>query len=159
MMRFMIFPCPLQAVLETVARITHDKSKKNDTHEAKYAKQIELGLCKVLLNVLVGQFIEFSCSGTRAFQLQDVFNLENEGSDDDTTLIDKKVCLLISDGLTIITALDWMPDTQRLLLPGSYCLNFYFDFFFPNLPSIPHGRTTCSLCPIENQNILCFKQI
>ncbi|RWR87475.1 K+ efflux antiporter 5 isoform X1 [Cinnamomum micranthum f. kanehirae] len=52
-----------QAVLETVARITHDKSKKNDTHEA---------------------------NGTRAFQLQDVFNLENEGSDDDTTLIDKK---------------------------------------------------------------------
>lgn len=26
----------LQAVLETVAIITHDKSKKNDTQEAKY---------------------------------------------------------------------------------------------------------------------------
>lgn len=26
----------LQAVLETVAKITHDKSKKNDTQEAKY---------------------------------------------------------------------------------------------------------------------------
>lgn len=52
-----------QAVLETVAKITHEKSKKNDTPEA---------------------------NGTRSFQLQDVFSLENEGSDDMTTLIDKK---------------------------------------------------------------------
>lgn len=27
--------CVLQAVLETVAKITHDKPKKNDTQEAK----------------------------------------------------------------------------------------------------------------------------
>ncbi|PIA49852.1 hypothetical protein AQUCO_01300536v1 [Aquilegia coerulea] len=52
-----------QAVLETVAKITHEKSKKNDTKEA---------------------------NGTRAFQFQDVFSLENEDSDDMTTLIDKK---------------------------------------------------------------------
>lgn len=31
------------------------------------------------------------CSDTRSFKLQDVFSLENEGSDDVTTLIDKKV--------------------------------------------------------------------
>lgn len=30
-------------------------------------------------------------SGTRAFQIQDVFSLENEDSDETTTLIDKKV--------------------------------------------------------------------
>ncbi|XP_061358666.1 K(+) efflux antiporter 5 isoform X2 [Gastrolobium bilobum] len=52
-----------QAVLETVAKITHEKTKRNDTHEG---------------NV------------TRSFQLQDVFSLENEDSDDVTTLIDKK---------------------------------------------------------------------
>ncbi|KAM6587526.1 hypothetical protein CsatA_010131 [Cannabis sativa] len=52
-----------QAVLETVAKITHEKGKKNDTQEA---------------------------NGTRSFQLQDVFSLENEDSDDMTTLIDKK---------------------------------------------------------------------
>ncbi|KAF5205215.1 Glutathione-regulated potassium-efflux system protein [Thalictrum thalictroides] len=52
-----------QAVLETVAKITHEKPKKNDTKEA---------------------------NGTRAFQFQDVFSLENEDSDDMTTLIDKK---------------------------------------------------------------------
>uniref|UniRef100_A0A5B7C3Y9 Putative K(+) efflux antiporter 5 n=1 Tax=Davidia involucrata TaxID=16924 RepID=A0A5B7C3Y9_DAVIN len=53
-----------QAVLETVAKITHDKVKKNETQAA---------------------------NGTRSFQFQDVFSLENEGSDDDmTTLIDKK---------------------------------------------------------------------
>ncbi|KAK7270797.1 hypothetical protein RJT34_26224 [Clitoria ternatea] len=52
-----------QAVLETVAKITHDKAKRNDTHEG---------------------------NGTRSFQLQDVFSLENEDSDDVTTLIDKK---------------------------------------------------------------------
>ncbi|OIV98939.1 hypothetical protein TanjilG_07374 [Lupinus angustifolius] len=53
-----------QAVLETVAKITHEKGKKNDTNEG---------------------------NGTRSFQLQDVFSLENEDSDDVTTLIDKKV--------------------------------------------------------------------
>ncbi|QCD95104.1 monovalent cation:H+ antiporter-2 [Vigna unguiculata] len=52
-----------QAVLETVAKITHDKPKRNDTHEG---------------------------NATRAFQFQDVFSLENEDSDDVTTLIDKK---------------------------------------------------------------------
>ncbi|CAK9135193.1 unnamed protein product [Ilex paraguariensis] len=52
-----------QAVLETVAKITHEKIKKNETNEA---------------------------NGTRSFQFQDVFSLENEGSDDMTTLIDKK---------------------------------------------------------------------
>lgn len=52
-----------EAVLETVAKITHEKIKKNDTQEA---------------------------NGTRSFQFQDVFSLENEGSDDMTTLIDKK---------------------------------------------------------------------
>ncbi|KAJ4952532.1 hypothetical protein NE237_029364 [Protea cynaroides] len=52
-----------QAELETVAKITHEKSKKNETHEA---------------NV------------TRSFQFQDVFSLESESSDDMTTLIDKK---------------------------------------------------------------------
>ncbi|XP_019449421.1 PREDICTED: K(+) efflux antiporter 5-like [Lupinus angustifolius] len=52
-----------QAVLETVAKITHEKGKRNDTNEG---------------------------NGTRPFQLQDVFSLENEDSDDVTTLIDKK---------------------------------------------------------------------
>ncbi|KAK7380201.1 hypothetical protein VNO78_32696 [Psophocarpus tetragonolobus] len=52
-----------QAVLETVAKITHDKAKRNDTHEG---------------------------NATRSFQFQDVFSLENEDSDDVTTLIDKK---------------------------------------------------------------------
>uniref|UniRef100_A0A0D6R1S4 Cation/H+ exchanger transmembrane domain-containing protein n=1 Tax=Araucaria cunninghamii TaxID=56994 RepID=A0A0D6R1S4_ARACU len=53
-----------QAVLETVARVTHDKPKKNDTQEE---------------------------NGTRSFQLQDVFNLDNEnGADDMPTLIDRK---------------------------------------------------------------------
>lgn len=52
-----------QAVLETVAKITHEKGKRNDTQEA---------------------------NGTRAFQIQDVFSLENEDSDETTTLIDKK---------------------------------------------------------------------
>ncbi|KAL5081072.1 hypothetical protein RYX36_009493 [Vicia faba] len=52
-----------QAVLETVAKITHDKAKRNDTREG---------------------------NGTRSFQFQDVFSLENEDSDDVTTLIDKK---------------------------------------------------------------------
>ncbi|KAJ7975593.1 K(+) efflux antiporter [Quillaja saponaria] len=52
-----------EAVLETVAKITHDKPKRNDTQEA---------------------------NGTRSFQLQDVFSLESEDSDDMTTLIDKK---------------------------------------------------------------------
>ncbi|XVF12386.1 hypothetical protein REPUB_Repub08aG0113200 [Reevesia pubescens] len=52
-----------QAVLETVAKITHEKVKRNDTQEA---------------------------NGTRSFQIQDVFSLENEDSDETTTLIDKK---------------------------------------------------------------------
>ncbi|XWS61054.1 hypothetical protein CRYUN_Cryun07bG0092800 [Craigia yunnanensis] len=52
-----------QAVLETVAKITHEKGKRNDTQEA---------------------------NGTRSFQIQDVFSLENEDSDETTTLIDKK---------------------------------------------------------------------
>lgn len=52
-----------QAVLETVAKITHEKAKKNDTQET---------------------------NGTRSFQLQDVFSLESEESDDMATLIDKK---------------------------------------------------------------------
>ncbi|XP_073292986.1 K(+) efflux antiporter 5 [Primulina huaijiensis] len=52
-----------QAELETVAKITHEKIKKNETKEA---------------------------NRTKIFQLQDVFSLENEDSDDMTTLIDKK---------------------------------------------------------------------
>ncbi|XAR71780.1 hypothetical protein NMG60_11018192 [Bertholletia excelsa] len=52
-----------EAVLETVAKITHEKGKKNETHEA---------------------------NGTRSFQFNDVFSLETEDSDDTTTLIDKK---------------------------------------------------------------------
>ncbi|XP_015067573.1 K(+) efflux antiporter 5 [Solanum pennellii] len=50
-------------VLETVAKITHEKIKKNETQHT---------------------------NDTRSFKLQDVFSLENEGSDDVTTLIDKK---------------------------------------------------------------------
>ncbi|KAK9291516.1 hypothetical protein L1049_019464 [Liquidambar formosana] len=53
-----------QAVLETVAKVTHEKGKKNATQEA---------------------------NGTKSFQFQDVFSLENEGSEDEmTTLIDQK---------------------------------------------------------------------
>ncbi|KAG8381447.1 hypothetical protein BUALT_Bualt06G0122900 [Buddleja alternifolia] len=52
-----------QAELETVAKITHEKTKKNDTKEA---------------------------NGTKPFQFQDVFTLETEDSDDMATLIDKK---------------------------------------------------------------------
>ncbi|XP_059063085.1 K(+) efflux antiporter 4 isoform X2 [Cryptomeria japonica] len=54
-----------QAVLETVARVTHEKSKKNDTLEK---------------------------NGTsRSFQLHDVFNLDNEnGAEDTPMLIDRK---------------------------------------------------------------------
>ncbi|KAH7839756.1 hypothetical protein Vadar_008337 [Vaccinium darrowii] len=52
-----------QAELETVAKITHEKGKRNETQET---------------------------NGTKPFQFQDVFSLENEGSDDMTTLIDKK---------------------------------------------------------------------
>ncbi|GFP98386.1 k(+) efflux antiporter 5 [Phtheirospermum japonicum] len=52
-----------QAELETVAKITHEKIKKNDTNEA---------------------------NGTKPFQFQDVFSLENEDSNDMATLIDKK---------------------------------------------------------------------
>ncbi|XP_055827057.1 K(+) efflux antiporter 5 [Solanum dulcamara] len=50
-------------VLETVAKITREKIKKNETQQT---------------------------NDTRSFKLQDVFSLENEGSDDVTTLIDKK---------------------------------------------------------------------
>ncbi|XP_022724956.1 K(+) efflux antiporter 5-like isoform X3 [Durio zibethinus] len=53
-----------QAVLETVAKITHEKGKRNDTQEA---------------------------NGTSSFQIQDVFPLEKEDSDETTALIDKKV--------------------------------------------------------------------
>ncbi|KAH9647427.1 K(+) efflux antiporter 5 [Citrus sinensis] len=53
-----------QAVLETVAKITHEKMKRNDTQEA---------------------------NGTRPFQFQDVFFSDQEDSDDEMTLIDKKV--------------------------------------------------------------------
>ncbi|KAH9300223.1 hypothetical protein KI387_011806, partial [Taxus chinensis] len=54
-----------QAVLETVARVTHEKSKKNDTLESN--------------------------GSSRSFQLHDVFNLENEnGAEDTPTLIDRK---------------------------------------------------------------------
>ncbi|KAI3458245.1 hypothetical protein Pfo_014908 [Paulownia fortunei] len=52
-----------QAELETVAKVTHEKIKKNDTNEA---------------------------NGTKPFQFQDVFSLENEDSNDMATLIDKK---------------------------------------------------------------------
>lgn len=52
-----------QAVLETVAMITHDKPKKNDTAPT---------------------------NETKSFGIQDVFSLENDGSDDMTTLIDRK---------------------------------------------------------------------
>ncbi|KAM1368452.1 hypothetical protein PS1_001781 [Malus domestica] len=52
-----------QAVLETVAKITHEKGKKNDTH--------------------VG-------NGTKPFDFEGVFSLENEDSEETTTLIDKK---------------------------------------------------------------------
>lgn len=52
-----------QAVLETVAKITHEKMKRNDTQEA---------------------------NGTRPFQFQDVFFSDQEDSDDAMTLIDKK---------------------------------------------------------------------
>ncbi|XP_059304908.1 K(+) efflux antiporter 5 isoform X1 [Lycium barbarum] len=52
-----------KGVLETVAKITREKIKKNETQQT---------------------------NDTRSFKLQDVFSLENEGSDDVTTLIDKK---------------------------------------------------------------------
>ncbi|KAL6553657.1 K(+) efflux antiporter 5 [Orobanche gracilis] len=52
-----------QAELETVAKITHEKLKRNDTEEA---------------------------NSTKSFQLQDVFSLENEDSEDVETLTDKK---------------------------------------------------------------------
>ncbi|OMO85938.1 Cation/H+ exchanger [Corchorus capsularis] len=52
-----------QATLETVVKISSHEKKKNDTQET---------------------------NGTRSFQIQDVFSLENEDSDETTTLIDKK---------------------------------------------------------------------
>ncbi|KAK2980923.1 hypothetical protein RJ640_022902, partial [Escallonia rubra] len=57
-----------EAVLETVAKITHEKMRKNETQEA---------------------------NATRSFQIQDVFSVDNEGSDDVTTLIDKKHTLTL----------------------------------------------------------------
>ncbi|TXG70782.1 hypothetical protein EZV62_005717 [Acer yangbiense] len=54
-----------EAVLETVAKVTHDKAKTNATQEANRTR-------------------------TRPFQLQDVFSLDQEESDDTATLIDKK---------------------------------------------------------------------
>ncbi|XP_057509041.1 K(+) efflux antiporter 5-like isoform X2 [Actinidia eriantha] len=54
---------PAKAELETVAKITHEKGKKNESQAA---------------------------NGTSSFHFNDVFSLENEGSDDMTTLIDKK---------------------------------------------------------------------
>ncbi|CAN1265154.1 K(+) efflux antiporter 5 [Linum perenne] len=75
----------LQAVLETVAKITHEK--RNDTPSGKYdyvkfLQKLTLSVCFVLPFFLL--------SGTRSFQFQDVFSLENEDSEDGTTLIDKK---------------------------------------------------------------------
>ncbi|KAL6131914.1 hypothetical protein ACLB2K_070287 [Fragaria x ananassa] len=52
-----------QAVLETVAKLTHEKGNKNDTQET---------------------------NGTKSYQFQGVFSLENEDSEETTTLIDKK---------------------------------------------------------------------
>lgn len=52
-----------QATLETVAVITHDKPKKNVTAETNSSKP---------------------------FQIQDVFSMDGDGSDDTTTLIDKE---------------------------------------------------------------------
>ncbi|RDY07868.1 K(+) efflux antiporter 5, partial [Mucuna pruriens] len=72
-----------QAVLETVAKITHEKSKRNDTHEGKYGHRLPDVVS--LLHLIMDYGI-----GTRSFQFQDVFSLENEDSDDVTTLIDKK---------------------------------------------------------------------
>ncbi|KAK6145676.1 hypothetical protein DH2020_022496 [Rehmannia glutinosa] len=63
-----------QAELETVAKITHEKIKKNDTKEA---------------------------NGTKSFQFQDVFSLENEDSEDTETLIDKR---LISDLVVVVVS-------------------------------------------------------
>lgn len=85
------------------------------------------------MDVLVSYFSKFSCSGTRPFQFQDVFNLENEGSDDVTTLIDKKVCLVISDGLTFNHCtgyLMWTLNNCCFQLQSKYNLNFFFEFFF-----------------------------
>ncbi|KAL9225255.1 hypothetical protein vseg_001203 [Gypsophila vaccaria] len=52
-----------QAELETVAKVTHDRGKKNESGDA---------------------------NGTKPFQFQDVFSLESDESDDTATLIDKK---------------------------------------------------------------------
>ncbi|KAL5727914.1 K(+) efflux antiporter 5 [Ranunculus cassubicifolius] len=52
-----------QATTEEVAVVTHDRPKKNNTQES---------------------------NGTRPFQFQDVFSIENEDNEDTTTLIDKK---------------------------------------------------------------------
>jgi hypothetical protein len=87
-----------QAVLETVAKITHEKTKKNDTQEAKYGMYIIH--CENVLNIIIFFYFfiflliilpNMFISGTRPFQLQNVFSLENEDSGDVETLIDKKV--------------------------------------------------------------------
>lgn len=45
------------------------------------------------LSCVIKKYYNFSFpdSGTRSFQFQDVFSLDSEGSEDVTTLIDKKV--------------------------------------------------------------------
>ncbi|KAI6696227.1 hypothetical protein NL676_016346 [Syzygium grande] len=61
-----------QAVLETVAKITHDKVKRNDTRETKYVKVFEISLVQ------------------SHFSFKMFSPLESEDSDDTTTLIDNK---------------------------------------------------------------------
>ncbi|XP_068329997.1 K(+) efflux antiporter 5-like isoform X3 [Pyrus communis] len=64
-----------QAVLETVAKITHEKGKKNDTQ--------------------VG-------NGTKPYDFEGVFSLENEDSEETTTLIDKKVETVAQFGVVFL---------------------------------------------------------
>lgn len=55
-----------------------------------------LGMHTYIIRMKTTHIISFpfsSDSGTRAFQFQDVFNIDNEGSDDMETLIDNKVIL------------------------------------------------------------------
>ncbi|CAI0547158.1 unnamed protein product [Linum tenue] len=73
-----------QAVLETVAKVTHEKGKKNDSQPGSET----LFLGKLISGAFLS-LIPTVISGPRSFQLQDVFSLENEDSED-TTLIDKK---------------------------------------------------------------------
>lgn len=90
-----------QAVLETVAKITHEKTKRNDTQEGKYGNVLHSeNLPNVYLsfyyygNKALFHLVLLFISGTRSFQFQDVFSIENEDTDDMTTLIDKKVRLI-----------------------------------------------------------------